>query len=357
LLAVPAQAQGPEVVASGLANPRGLAFGPGGDLFVAESGKGGDGRCLVSGEGDTQCYGATGAITRIDLDSGRKSNYVRGLPSLAVQEGEEAGSAATGPNDVSFRGRMGYFTVGLGTDPRNRSKLGAVGRRFAALYRINRHGVVSRVTDLGAYEARADPDKGQPSATIDSNPYGVDATGRRLLVTDAGGNTLLRVRRGGRVRTLAVFPFDEGAAPPGIPDLPPVLPVQPVPTGIARDTGGKVLVGSLTGFPFPAGAASVFSVSRGAAPAVFAGGLTTVVDVARGRDGSVYALQISSNGLLGDPGPGKLVKIAPGGTQTELAADQLAQPTGLAVASNGDVYVTNNGLSPAGGEVVRIPAA
>jgi hypothetical protein len=347
-----AAAQAPEVVVDGLANPRGMSFGPGGDLYVAESGRGGGGRCLQSSDGQKQCFGATGAITRVDVDSGRQRKVVRRLPSLAAQTGERAGGGATGPNDISFRGRTAFVTIGLAADPRERRKLGPAGRLFASLYR-GRGGRITRVADLGAYEVRKNPDAGQPNAPIDSNPYGVDATGPRVLVTDAGGNTLLRVRPRGRVSTLAVFPFGE-AELPGTPGT--KLPVQPVPTGLARMANGSVVVGELTGFPFPVGGASLFRVAGRAAPVAFARGLTTVVDVAAGPAGSVYALQLTTTGLAGPPSPGKLVRIAANGTQTELAAGQLVQPTGLAVADDGDIYVANQGTSPSDGQVVRIPA-
>src|SRR5690349_12906889 len=68
-----AEAQGLDVVAGGLANPRGLTVGPGGQLYVAEAGRGGSGRCIASPEGGApQCYGATGAITRVNPRTGRK---------------------------------------------------------------------------------------------------------------------------------------------------------------------------------------------------------------------------------------------------------------------------------------------
>src|SRR3954471_23426493 len=131
-----AAAPAPKVVTGGLANPRGLTVGPDGALYVAEAGRGGSGRCLSSPEGGGDaCYGATGAITRVDVKTGRKQKVVSKLPSLAVQ-GDTAGADASGPHDVSFSGNVAYFTVGFGGDPRARARLGSAGRRFAGLYRI-----------------------------------------------------------------------------------------------------------------------------------------------------------------------------------------------------------------------------
>jgi len=354
--AAPASAQNLDVVTDGLSSPHGLAFGPGGKLYVAEAGRGGSGRCIPGPEGGDACYGPTGAITRVDVKSGKSRQILRGLPSLAPQTGDVPGSDALGPNDVSFRGATGYFTIGLGANPAARDQLGRAGRRFAGLYRMGRNGNVRRVADLGAYEARHDPDKGQPTAEVDSNPFSVDASGSGgILVTDSGGNALLRVSPSGQVRTVAVFPFAQTLAPPFL-GLPPGTQVayQPVPTGVVRAPGGLAYVGQLTGFPFPAGAANVFHVAGGGQPEVHASGFTNVVDVARARNGDLYALQITTTGLAGPPSPGKLVRVAADGTQTELAAGELDHPTGIAVAKNGDLYVANRGGSPNNAQIVRI---
>jgi hypothetical protein len=352
-------------VADGLANPRGMTFGPGGKLYVAEAGRGGAGPCVAGPDGGESCYGATGAIARVNVRSGAVHRILKRLPSHAAQGGEAPpggqpsppGSDATGPHDVSFRGRKGYFLVGLGADPAARGALGPAARRFGGLYRIRRHGGVRRIADVAAYEQTANPDQvPAEEAGIDSNPYSLDATGRkRILVTDAGGNDLLSVGRRGRIRTIAVFPSGMALAPPFL-GLPPgaQIPYEAVPTGVVRARGGAAYVGLLTGFPFPAGAANVFHVEAGSDPEVHAEGFTTIVDVAHGRGGVLYVLQISSNGFLGAPSPGKLVRVAADGEQTELAAGLLENPTGLAVRRNGDIYVANRGGSPDAAEIVRI---
>src|SRR3954469_17526969 len=75
------------LVAGGLDNPRGIAFGPGNRLVVAEAGTGG-GECVSapdpeSGEETEQCVGATGRISSIDTRNGTRRTLVGGLPSLA----------------------------------------------------------------------------------------------------------------------------------------------------------------------------------------------------------------------------------------------------------------------------------
>jgi len=81
-LAVPAGAGAVTVtpVMSGLANPRGLAFGPDGALYVAESGRGGPGPCVVV-MGAQQCAGFTGAVSRL-VSLGQQSRIATG-PALA----------------------------------------------------------------------------------------------------------------------------------------------------------------------------------------------------------------------------------------------------------------------------------
>ena len=353
-----------EVVADGLDNPRGLDFSHWGALYVTEAGRGGPGPCIPGPDGDV-CAGASGAVTKIW--HGKQRRVVQGLPSLATpgraatseSEAVEAGSDAIGPSDISFGLFSAYLTVGLGQNPavRDPRTLGPLGPKFGKLYRISPFGWVRPVADISGYEAAANPDGGDPAeGGIDSNPNSVLARPARRYVVDAGGNDLLRVGPTGRIRTLAVFPERLVPAPEGIPDLPPELPMQAVPTAVDQGPDHALYVSQLTGFPFPFEGANVYRVDkRGGAPTVYASGFTNLTDLAFGPDGSLYVVEIATNGFLsGDP-TGALKRIPPGGGPVEtIASEGLEAPYGVTVSRKGDIYVTNRGTSPGKGQVVRV---
>ena len=244
---------------------------------------------------------------------------------------------------------------GLGQDPARRSELGPLGPAFAQVHVVSPLGPPKAIADLGAYEARDNPDAGQPGAAVDTNPTALARRGATRVAIDAGGNTLLRVGPGGAIATLAVFDTRLADAPPFL-GLPPGtrIPMQSVPTSVAPGPDGSWYVGELTGFPFPVGAARVMSVSPGSAPVVVAEGFTNVMDVAVDRAGGLWVLEIATKGLLSGDDAGALVRVAPDGTRTTVLTAGLHAPGGLAVGRRGEVYVSNYGGSAARGEVLRV---
>ncbi|HEU4689425.1 MAG TPA: ScyD/ScyE family protein [Vicinamibacterales bacterium] len=113
-------------------------------------------------------------------------------------------------------------------------------------------------------------------------------------------------------------------------------------------------VGQLTGFPFPVGGAAVFRVVQGSAPEVFVDGFTNVIDIAFDRQGALYVLEISHNGLLSGNPVGALIKVTPGGAREELFPGALISPGGMTIGRDGAIYVTRFATLPGVGDVVRI---
>lgn len=346
--AEPAHDGGWKVVATGLDNPRGIDPGPGGTLLVAEAGKGGTdcqaGTDPETGEPSTNCLGNTGAVLRLD---GRHLTKLVSLPSVASPDG----SFASGPTHATYA-RGGVLISMMGIEP-----LPYAGdtSQFAKLLRLHR-GALSTVADPAAFEAAANPDGNQ----IDSNPYGLASSHDGAVMTDAGGNSVIKVGHGGAISLLAALPSQDALAPPFL-QMPPgaTIPAESVPTSITRGPDGAWYVGELTGFPFQEGLARVWRIAPGHAPTVYATGFTNITDLQFDRHGNLFVLEMARRGLLAAQGPGgdsngALIKIDRHGRRTTIASDGLTLPGGVAVDHAGHIYVTINSVLAGEGKVVRI---
>ena len=317
---VPAYAhKGVTTVATGLDNPRGLAFAPNGTLYVAEAGRGGSGPCFAGPEGEEVCFGTSGAVSM--LRNGKKIRVLTGLPSIA----EPDGSAAIGPSDVSFQGqgRM-YVTVGLGADPgvaRRPAGGGPEGQRLAVtgygrhrrLAEGGRHSRVRGGRQSGRRRAGQQPElgrghRGRPGGRRRGRQLAGRGGGQRHHPHPRG----LPAPHGGRTavpRAATGHPDPDGVGP----------------TSAVRGPDGAYYVGELTGFPFVPGMARVHRVVPGQAPQVVAEGFTNIIDIGF-ANGRLYVLEIAHNGLLsGDP-TGALIRVNPDGSRNVVMSDGLTSP-------------------------------
>ena len=132
--------------------------------------------------------------------------------------------------------------------------------------------------------------------------------------------------------------------------------MQAVPTSVVKGPDGQYYVSQLTGFPFPPGGANIYRVDpTTGAVSTFATGFTNLMDLAFGRDGTLYAIEIDHDSLLGPLNDGALFTVSRNGVkrQIDLPAGALPFPGGITVGDDG-LYISINGGSPGGGAVVRV---
>jgi hypothetical protein len=340
-------------IASGLDNPRGLAFGPGGRLYVGEAGHGGS-ECIPEANpgGGPLCVGFTSGISTIDAAGVHR--VVTGLISTAGSDG----FAATGIDGISVHGNGGLFGIETAAsdivpnppNPFLSNQTITMGRaQFGRLIQANPSGHWKVVADVGHFDFRwsAEHKELDPEQFPDANPYGVFAEPGERWVVDAASNTLDEVRPNGSVSVVAFFPN------------PPVS--DAVPTCLDRGSDGAFYVGELTGGGNGPGASTVWRVVPGQKPEAWATGLTAVTGCGFGSDGQFYAAEFSTHGFESfAPGTGAVVRVPPHSTSPITIASDLSFPGGFAAGPNGAIYVSNWSIAPANsgggptGEVVRI---
>ena len=244
------------------------------------------------------------------------------------------------------------------------------------LYRQAPGGPIEAILDIGAYQAiDLDPYNNPMQDPAESNPFGLAALrSNDVLVADAAGNDVIRVKPDGTAWTVARWKQQLVKTDKvGDPTLPPKLPAEAVPTSIAIGKDGWAYVGQLVGFPGRPGSAHVWRVNPNAHDAtcdvthktracrVWKSGFTSIVDLAfNPKTGTLYVYQIARAGWLkfeegfttGVFPKAVLLEVRPGKARRELAKGKLSQPGGVVVTRAGEIFVTDGMFT--GGRLLRV---
>jgi hypothetical protein len=317
-----------QVVAGDLHSPRGLTFGPGDRLYVAEAGTGGTAQDPIGHDG------AISEIVGPTSESPTLRTVISGLPSVGV-EGE-----IVGVDGISAMGNGSIYAIMA------ESEQATGDAAFGKLIKVSTGGGMRTVADVGGPNyawTGAHPELDPGGQYPDANPYGVLALPGHEYVVDAGANTLNEVFPDGKVRILAYFANN--------------ITSDSTPTCVAKGPDGALYVGTLSlvdSIVFgpsakvyrvdPATLSGGADVPTLGAANEWATGLNPINGCAFGPDGSFYVSQLFTSASMGPNGPdlsgGDVIKIpfAHPGTHESLTGGTLPLAGGVAVASDGTVY-------------------
>jgi len=338
-------------VSSGLDNPRGLVFEAHRTLVVAEAGHGGD-SCNPS-PGGTFCIGLTSQISQVDLSTGTHTPLVTGLYSRSVATegitgidgiatwggGRLAGVITSYPQELDS-----WSCAGQPDDCA--STLAAAREQAGQLIQFTAGGNWKRVAGVGShdYQWALANHHAYSTEPANANPYGIYALPGGALVADAGANTLDAVLGDRLTWIISAFP----------PPAPGGFPADTVPTCVTFSRG-SLYGASLSGHLWKLGGGFIPTD----VPVEDGNGKSLIHHVtgctSDPKTGAIYLVD-----MWGTPGPpvpagpqstagtGSVVELARNGTATVLASG-LNFPNGIALATDGSLYVTVDSTCPATG--------
>lgn len=323
-----------KILVTGLNDPRGLTFGPDGNLYVAEAG--------VGGTDSTTCtqvippvgpYHGSKTGSRISMidRNGVRTTVADNLPSSISTPA--TGSGIEGVAGVAFVGNTLYgLLAGAGCSH-------GVADIPNGVFKVHADKTWSLIDNYSEY-LMTHPVKNPNIGDFepDGTPFSIINSGGDFYVVEPNHGEVDRITTNGNTsRVIDVSAF-EGHI---------------VPTCIVNHDG-NFYVGNLNVFPIVQGSSSVYKITPQGQISVFAKGFETILGVAFDADNRLYVLECTAGQASLTPGFGDIVRVDPSGQRTVIASG-FHLPTAMTFGPDGSLYVSDWGIGPPGmGQIVQV---
>ena len=310
----------PLLFASGLDQPRALAFAPDGTLYVAEAGTGGGGR-----------------LSALSL-AGARTTLIESLPGA---EAAQSLFAQSGPSALARGDAAGDTPLFLATGPHDGAPLGDLSR----VARSDSRWRVEPVDAFSSTLSESSPPSAAWGASVarDGTVYiafpVANLVARAQPATAAGTGPV-------RISPLTGF-IGSGQS-------------NPYPTGTAVAPDGSLYVTLMGSDPPRPGAGSVVRVDSSGRWQPQFEGLSFPIALAFSPDGQLWVLEYASGydarTRSYTPRSGRLLAVGPSTLRRRTAILSVNYPTALAFSPSGDAFVTENAVdsTPGAGRVLRV---